>query len=116
MQRGSVRAFQPLPLTMQALLKAEAAPGATLMEVPVPKVGPEDALIRVEAASICGTDLHIFSWDEWAQGRIHPPLIIGHEFAGTVVALGEEVRGVPVGEYVAAESHIACGDCYECRH
>ncbi len=116
MQREGLRVFEPISTTMRALLKAEAAPGASLMEVPVPEVGPDDVLIRVEAASICGTDLHIYGWDEWAQGRIHPPLIIGHEFAGTVVALGENVRSVPLGQYVAAESHIACGDCYECRH
>jgi threonine 3-dehydrogenase len=77
--------------------------------------GPCDVLIKVRAASICGTDLHIYAWDEWAQRRIHPPLIFGHELAGEVVALGSEVSGIPLGLYVAAESHVACGHCYECR-
>jgi threonine 3-dehydrogenase len=105
-----------IPARMQALVKGTPAPGAVLQEVDVPEIGPEDVLIRVLAASICGTDLHLYEWDEWAQGRVHPPLVFGHEFAGEVVAVGRHVVRTPVGEYVAAESHISCGHCYECRH
>lgn len=104
-----------IPKQMKALQK-EAAPGASLQTVPVPTIGPTDALIRVEAASICGTDLHIYRWDEWAQSRIHPPMVFGHEFAGEVVAVGSEVTRAEVGAYVSAETHIACGECYECLH
>jgi threonine 3-dehydrogenase len=105
-----------VPRTMRALVKARPEPGAELEEVPVPPVGPRDVLIKVLAASICGTDLHIVRWDPWAQGRIHPPLVFGHEFAGEVVAAGSEVTRIEFGAYVAAESHIPCGTCYECRH
>jgi threonine 3-dehydrogenase len=104
-----------IPEQMAALVK-EAAPGASLRTVPVPAIGPTDVLVRVEAASICGTDLHIFRWDEWAQSRIHPPMVFGHEFAGEVVAAGSAVTLVDVGAYVSAETHIACGACYECLH
>lgn len=100
---------------MEALVK-EAAPGATLRSVPVPAIGPTDALIRVEAASICGTDLHIYRWDEWAQNRVHPPMVFGHEFAGRVVAIGSAASRISMGAYVSAETHIACGECYECLH
>ncbi|HLJ65799.1 MAG TPA: L-threonine 3-dehydrogenase [Chloroflexota bacterium] len=104
------------PATMQALVKSRAAPGAELREVAVPEVGAQDVLIRVLAASICGTDLHIYLWDPWAQGRFHPPMVFGHEFCGEVVAAGEDVKHVRVGDYVAAESHVVCNACYECRH
>ncbi|HZS93272.1 MAG TPA: L-threonine 3-dehydrogenase [Chloroflexota bacterium] len=105
-----------LPPTMTALVKPEPRAGAELREVPVPSVGPRDVLIEVLASSICGTDLHIYSWDPWAEGRVHTPIVFGHEFAGRVVATGADVTRVPLGAYVAAESHIACGNCYECRH
>lgn len=105
-----------LPATMQALVKARPEPGAELQVLPVPPLGPRDVLIKVLAASICGTDLHIYAWDAWAQGRLHPPLVFGHEFAGEVVAAGLEVTRVELGAYVAAESHLNCGACYECRH
>jgi threonine 3-dehydrogenase len=72
-------------------------------------------LVEGETASVCGTDLHIYSWDEWSQQRIHPPLTLGHEFAGTVVDRGERVRNVAVGDYVSAESHVTCGMCFQCR-
>jgi threonine 3-dehydrogenase len=100
---------------MQALVKASPGPGAQLVEVEVPEVGPHDVLIKVLAASICGTDLHIFRWDRWAQSRIHAPLIFGHEFCGEIVAAGPDVRRAEVGDYVAAESHVACGECHQCR-
>jgi len=113
---GGPRRRQAIPAYMHALVKENAEPGAQLATVPVPEPGPKDVLIRVRAASICGTDLHIYSWDPWAQGRVHPPLVFGHEFAGEVVALGPEVTRVSLGAYVAAESHVACGSCNECRH
>lgn len=110
---GSV---ESVPATMQALVKPTRAPGAELAEVTVPEVGPGDVLVKVRAASICGTDLHIYVWDGWAQSRFDPPMVFGHEFAGDVVAVGQAVTTLTPGDYIAAESHIACGQCYECRH
>jgi threonine 3-dehydrogenase len=101
--------------TMKAVTKPEQAPGLALAEVPVPKIGPHDALIKVRATSICGTDLHIYKWDEWARRRIHPPLVVGHEFCGHVVAVGRDVTQVKEGDFVSAESHIICGECPQCR-
>jgi threonine 3-dehydrogenase len=101
--------------TMQALVKVSAAPGMEMREMPVPAVGPNDVLVAVETASVCGTDLHIFHWDEWAQARIKPPYIPGHEFSGTVAAVGELVQGIAVGDFVSAEMHVACGHCLQCR-
>jgi threonine 3-dehydrogenase len=100
---------------MWAIRKSASGRGLALERVRVPSPGPREVLVRVEAASVCGTDLHIFRWDEWAQARIHPPLTLGHEFAGTVTTLGEDVRTVSVGDYVSAESHVTCGACYYCR-
>jgi threonine 3-dehydrogenase len=100
---------------MQAVVKAHAAPGIELQEVPVPTPGPGQVLVRVQAASVCGTDLHIFNWDPWAQGRIHPPLIPGHEFSGAVAAVGRGVTTVKEGDLVSAEMHVACGKCLQCR-
>jgi len=100
---------------MWAVRKLRAAPGLDLVEIPVPAIRDDEVLVRVEAASVCGTDLHIFNWDEWAQQRIHPPLTLGHEFAGTIVATGPLVRQASVGDYVSAESHITCGACANCR-
>jgi threonine 3-dehydrogenase len=104
-----------MPATMQAVVKAQAAPGIELREVPVPTPGPGEVLVRVTAASVCGTDLHIFNWDPWAQGRIHPPLIPGHEFAGAVAGVGRGVTTVKEGDLVSAEMHVACGKCLQCR-
>jgi threonine 3-dehydrogenase len=101
--------------TMQAVLKATPAPGAEVREVKVPKFGRSDVLVKVKVASICGTDLHIYEWDRWAQRRIHPPLIPGHEFCGEVVAYGDEVTSVKEGDFVSAEMHVACGKCLQCR-
>ena len=101
--------------TMQAVVKAEAAPGIELREVPVPTPRPGEVLVRVQAASVCGTDLHIFNWDPWAQGRIKPPLIPGHEFAGVVAGVGRGVTAVKEGDKVSAEMHVACGKCMQCR-
>src|SRR5579862_8022942 len=105
-----------IPRTMRALVKAASEPGARLEEVPVPELGPRDVLIKVRATSICGTDLHIYTWDEWAQGRVHPPLVFGHEMCGDVVAVGDSVTSVEPGTYCSVETHIVCGECYECLH
>jgi threonine 3-dehydrogenase len=104
-----------MSLTMQAVVKAHAAPGIELREVPVPTPGPGEVLVRVQSASVCGTDLHIFNWDPWAQGRIHPPLIPGHEFCGAVAGVGRGVTTVKEGDLVSAEMHVACGKCLQCR-
>ena len=104
-----------MPSTMQAVVKAEPAPGIELREVPVPAPGAGEVLVRVQAASVCGTDLHIYEWDPWAKGRIHPPLIPGHEFSGAVAAVGRGVTTVREGDLVSAEMHVACGKCLQCR-
>jgi threonine 3-dehydrogenase len=101
--------------TMLAVVKPEAAPGADLRQMPVPQIGPDDVLVKVKVASVCGTDLHIYDWDQWAQNRIRPPLIPGHEFCGHVVATGKNVTAVKEGDFVSAEMHVACGKCYQCR-
>jgi len=101
--------------TMQAIVKAAAGPGIEIREVPVPAIGPTDVLVRVEAASVCGTDLHIYNWDPWAQNRIKPPLVPGHEFCGIVERVGEDVTAVKPGDFVSAEMHVACGKCLQCR-
>lgn len=100
---------------MRALVKAEAAPGFLLTEVPTPEPGPRDVLVRVQKAGICGTDLHIYEWDAWASGRVHPLRVIGHEFMGVVEAIGPAVRTVRPGQRVSGEGHIGCGHCYCCR-
>ena len=104
-----------MPKTMLAIMKPEAKPGVEIRDVSVPQIGPTDVLVKVKVASICGTDLHIYNWDRWAQGRIHPPLIPGHEFCGEVVAFGNEVTSVKEGDFVSAEMHVACGKCLQCR-
>src|SRR5512140_531771 len=101
--------------TMLAVVKPRPAAGADIREVPVPKIGLTDVLVKVKVASVCGTDLHIYEWDRWAAGRIHPPLIPGHEFCGTVAAIGDEVTSVKEGDFVSAEMHVACGKCLQCR-
>ena len=101
--------------TMLAVVKPEAAPGAEVRQVKIPAFGRTDVLVKVKVASICGTDLHIYNWDRWAQNRIHPPLIPGHEFCGEVAAFGDEVTSVKEGDFVSAEMHVACGKCLQCR-
>jgi threonine 3-dehydrogenase len=100
---------------MKALVKERPEPGFTLAEVPVPTIGATDVLIHVEKAGVCGTDWHIYSWDKWAQARVKTPLTIGHEFMGTVAAVGDAVRAVKVGDRVSAEGHIADLTCVLCR-
>src|SRR5437868_14313833 len=101
--------------TMMAVVKDQAAPGAHIRDVKVPEIGLTDVLVKVKVASVCGTDLHIYNWDPWAQRRIHPPLIPGHEFCGEVAAVGNEVTTVKEGDFVSAEMHVACGKCLQCR-
>ncbi len=101
--------------TMKALRKVRPERGAQLESVPVPSIGPNEVLVRVRAASICGTDLHIYGWDRWSQSRIKPPLTFGHEFCGVVERVGEEVSAVAPGEFVSAEMHVNCGHCHQCR-
>ncbi len=104
-----------MPETMLAVVKPEPKPGTEIRDVAIPQIGPTDVLVKVKVASICGTDLHIYNWDPWAQRRIHPPLIPGHEFCGEVVAYGNEVTSVKEGDFVSAEMHVACGKCLQCR-
>lgn len=99
---------------MKALVKAEAGAGLVMREVPRPEPGPNEVLIRVLRAGICGTDLHIYDWDHWAQSTIKPPLIVGHEFAGEVVEVGSGVEAYYPGEIVGAEGHLVCGRCRNC--
>lgn len=101
---------------MKAVVKVKPElNGTELMMVDVPRPGPNDVLIKIKVASICGTDVHIFNWDKWAAGRIKTPLLYGHEFAGNVVEVGSNVNYVKVGDYVSGECHIACGHCLQCR-
>jgi len=100
---------------MQAIVKENRAPGLTVKSVPKPVPGPGEVLIAVRHAGVCGTDLHIADWDPWAQGRIKPPVVVGHEFAGEIQGLGDGVTGLRVGQLVTAEGHIVCGHCLQCR-
>ena len=100
--------------TMKALTKAEAGPGLTLTDVPMPSVGEDTVLIKVLRTGICGTDLHIDSWDSWAQSVITPPLVLGHEFVGEVVEIGPDVTTAAVGDIVSGEGHLVCGECRNC--
>jgi threonine 3-dehydrogenase len=100
---------------MKALVKSRAAPGIWLEEVPVPEIGPNDLLIRLRKTSICGTDIHIYNWDEWAQRTIAIPTVLGHEFMGEVSAVGSAVTGFRPGDRVSGEGHITCGHCRNCR-
>ena len=99
---------------MKAISKVRPEPGVEIVDVDEPKVGPGQVKIRLEAASVCGTDLHIYNWDAWSAARIKPPRIIGHEFCGTVIEVGEGVTDRVVGDFVASESHIVCGHCRQC--
>ena len=99
---------------MKALVKSRPEPGLWLEDVEVPKVGINDVLIRVERAGVCGTDLHIYTWDDWAQKTIPVPLVIGHEFAGEIVEVGSNVLDFHPGEFVSGEGHVVCGRCRNC--
>jgi threonine 3-dehydrogenase len=101
--------------SMPAVVKATAAPGAELEQVPIPEPAGKDVLIEVAASSICGTDVHIFDWNDWARRHIHPPRIFGHEVSGHVVAVGSEVDTLKPGTFVAAETHVVDHTCRQCR-
>jgi threonine 3-dehydrogenase len=100
---------------MKALVKAKSERGIWMQDVEPPTVGHNDVLIEINKTAICGTDIHIFQWDEWAQHTIPVPLTAGHEFCGRIVECGSEVRGLEVGDRVSAEGHITCGVCRNCR-
>ncbi|MEA2826610.1 MAG: threonine 3-dehydrogenase, partial [Actinomycetota bacterium] len=99
---------------MLALVKAAAAPGLELREVPRPEIGINDVLVRVAQTGICGTDLHIEAWDGWAQRHVRPPLVVGHEFVGTIVEVGSNVTGFGPDDLVSGEGHVVCGRCRHC--
>ncbi len=101
--------------TMRALVKREADSGMWMEQVPIPTPGTNEVLIKVEKTAICGTDVHIYQWDEWAQRTIKPGLVIGHEFVGLIEQLGDGVSGYMEGDRVSAEGHIVCGHCRNCR-
>jgi threonine 3-dehydrogenase len=101
-------------LTMKALVKKKSEPGLWLEEVPVPRIGINDVLIKILRTGICGTDLHIYNWDRWAQKTIPVPLVVGHEFVGQVVEVGPNVKDFYVGEIVSGEGHVVCGHCRNC--
>jgi threonine 3-dehydrogenase len=100
---------------MKAISKLSREPGLVVTDVPKPECGPADVLIRVKHAGLCGTDIHIADWDAWAQSRVKPPLVLGHEFAGEIVEVGDQVTAFQPGELVNAEGHIICGHCRQCR-
>ncbi len=101
--------------TMKAIIKVEAAPGASCTQVAVPAVKPGHVLVQVLSTAICGTDLHIYDWTDWASARIAVPMVFGHEFCGRVVEVGEGVSRAKVGDLIAGETHIPCGKCYQCN-
>jgi len=100
---------------MKALVKAKAERGIWMEDIEAPQIGHNDVLIKINRTAICGTDIHIFQWDDWAKNTIPIPLAVGHEFGGEIVDLGAEVRGLEVGDRVSAEGHITCGVCRNCR-
>lgn len=101
--------------TMKALVKSKAEEGIWMEEVPVPECGHNDVLIKVHKTAICGTDIHIYNWDSWAQQTIPVPMVVGHEFVGTIKKMGGEVQGLALGDRVSAEGHVTCGHCRNCR-
>lgn len=100
---------------MKALVKAKAEPGIWMEDIPEPRVGHNDVLIKIKKTAICGTDIHIFNWDEWAQKTIPVPMAVGHEYVGEIVEIGSEVKGYAIGDRVSGEGHITCGFCRNCK-
>ena len=100
---------------MRALVKSRSEPGIWMQEQPVPEIGPNDLLVEITKTAICGTDIHIYNWDDWAQRTIPVPMTVGHEFAGRVAKVGTHVAGFAVGDRVSGEGHITCGHCRNCR-
>lgn len=101
-------------MTMKALVKREAAPGLWLEDVPEPEVGINDVLIKVKRTAICGTDMHIYNWDNWAQKTVPVPMVVGHEFVGEIVEVGANVNDFHPGQIVSGEGHVVCGRCRNC--
>lgn len=104
-----------MPEMMEAIIKHHKGPSFEVRQVPIPSIEPDEVLVKVRAASICGTDLHIYNWDEWAASRVKPPLVIGHEICGDVIARGDMVRSPEIGDFVSLESHVICNTCSFCR-
>ncbi len=100
---------------MKALMKSRPEPGLWMEEVPIPEPGPRDVMIRVRKSAICGTDLHIWKWDEWSAGTVPVPMVVGHEFCGEIVDVGSAAPRYRIGQRVSAEGHIVCGACRNCR-
>lgn len=100
---------------MRALVKSRPEPGIWMEDIPVPGIGPNDVLIKIKKTSICGTDLHIVAWDEWAQATIPTPMAVGHEYVGIVEKFGSEVEGLEIGQRVSGEGHVVCGRCRNCQ-
>ena len=100
---------------MDAIVKPAAAPGLELRQVPIPRVGPGEVLIKIHKTAICGTDVHIYDWNDWSQQHVKPGMVIGHEYVGEVAALGAGVTGFTVGQRVSGEGHITCGHCRNCH-
>ena len=113
--QGAARLPDDPPSTMKALSKREAKEGLWMVDAPTPEVGPHDLLIRVQHSAICGTDIHIYKWDDWASRTVPVPMVVGHEYMGVVAGMGSEVQGFQVGERVSGEGHITCGHCRNCR-
>jgi threonine 3-dehydrogenase len=101
--------------TMKALVKSKATTGIWMEEVPIPECGPNDLLIKIRKTAICGTDIHIYKWDDWAKKTIPVPMVVGHEFSGVVAKVGSHVQGFEIGDRVSGEGHIVCGYCRNCR-
>lgn len=100
---------------MKALIKSKREPGIWMGELPQPEIGPNDLLIKIHKTAICGTDIHIYNWDDWSQKTIPVPMAVGHEFVGEVAAMGSAVQGFAIGDRVSGEGHITCGHCRNCR-
>ena len=100
---------------MKALVKLHSEKGIWMEEVPIPTIGVNDVLIKIKKTAICGTDLHIYKWDDWSQKTIKTPMTIGHEYVGEIVEMGSGVENLSIGDRVTGEGHIACGHCRNCR-
>lgn len=100
---------------MKAIVKKHSSPGLWMDEVPIPEIGDNEVLIKIIKTAICGTDVHIYKWDEWAKKNVPVPLVVGHEFVGKISALGKNVKGLKIGDRVCGEGHITCGMCPPCR-
>lgn len=100
---------------MRALVKSRPEPGIWMEDIPEPEIGPNDVLIKIKKTSICGTDLHIVAWDEWAQATVPTPMAVGHEYVGIVERIGSEVEGLEIGQRVSGEGHVVCGRCRNCQ-